>query len=228
MPDHEELSEEIALGCNILQLEGHEHFFLGHVSSRLTQGGYLIKANGLGLGETSAGDTVRVDNEGKTDETQRLHSEAPIHTEIYRSRPDVGSVVHTHHPSIAALTATDVGLEMVSQDSVYFWQKHSTFNSAAMITDAAAGADLATALGPRRAVLLRNHGLVTVGSNIQEAVILAVALGRSATTQIRASSVGAIQPIPDEDLKALSASFEASYHARIESLWNYLTRLLKD
>lgn len=218
---------DVSLACNILWLEGHEHFALGHVSERLAGDGYVIKASGLGLGETRPEDMVAVDLEGRSGQLERLHAEAPIHTEIYRSRPDVQAVVHTHHPAVAALSASDAALQMVSQDSVYFWNRHSVFDSAAMIVDRASGEALARALGGGRAVVLRNHGLVTVGASLTEAVILAVSLARSAATQLNAAALGSVTPMPQRDLEALSRSFEATYEKRLTSVWSYLERMLR-
>lgn len=217
---------DIALGCRILWLDGHEHFFLGHVSARSPQGGYVMKANALGLGETGPQDMVLVDGDGHAAEPERLHSEAPIHTEIYRLRPDVGAVVHTHHWAVAALSASTAELEMVSQDSVYFWNRHAVFESAAMITDERSGQALARQLGAGRAVVLRNHGLVTVGASVQEATALAVCLARSAVVQLRAASLGGVAPMPHDDLASLSRLFENSYEQRLMGLWTYLERMV--
>lgn len=217
---------QISMACRMLWLEGHEHFALGHVSERIDASRYRLKASGRGLGETRPEDVVTVDEAGVTDDPSRLHSEAPIHTEILRARPDVQSVVHTHHPAVAALSASDADFEMVSQDSVYFAERLAFFDSAAMITDAAAGQALAGSLALNRAVIMRNHGLVTVGASVEEAVFLAVCLARSVSTQERAGRFGTLVAMTPADVAALSAEFEANYAKRVSGQWRYLERML--
>jgi L-ribulose-5-phosphate 4-epimerase len=94
-----ELRELVASACRILHNEGHEHFYLGHVSAREPGSNLVcVKPAGIGLGEVaSADDVVVMDLDGRKIEGARpLHHEMPIHTEIYRRRPDVNCVVHTH------------------------------------------------------------------------------------------------------------------------------------
>lgn len=220
--------EDLALACRMLWLEGHEHFALGHVSSRQPDGTYLLKASGRGLGETRPGDVIVVDQSGSTDEPARLHAEAPIHTEIYRRRPDVRAVVHTHHPAVAAFAASDASFEFVSQDSVYFADRMAFFDSAEMITDADSGEKLASCLADGRAVILRNHGLVTVGASVPEAVFLAISLARSIGTQERARNFGNVVAMNADEIASLAKDFERSYQRRVLGQWEYLRRRLAE
>src|SRR6478672_6508994 len=98
------LREQVAWACRILALGGHGDYTLGHVSARSADGRHvLMKPNGLGLEEVRPEDVLVLDLEGT-----RLAGEGPVHleyvlhTEIYKARPDVGSVVHSHPPYATA------------------------------------------------------------------------------------------------------------------------------
>jgi L-fuculose-phosphate aldolase len=178
----------LALACRVLSDQGHDHFFLGHVSARHASGdaaGVWIKPSGLGLGEVKADDLALMDLDGRQLRGERpLHNEMPIHTEIYRRRPDVGAVVHTH----ALYTAAE-------------------------------------ALGRRRAVLLKNHGMVVVGATVEEATVYAVSLERSCRLQLAAAQLGTLAPISAGEASRMAGSLGGSAR-RTTALWDYLVRRL--
>src|SRR3954466_11687353 len=96
-PDKE--LEDLARGCRVLEMEGHGDFTLGHLSLRDPAGrGFWLKRNRYGLGEIEGpGDFVLVDMDGvQLSGEGGLHSEWPIHSEVFRLRPDVNVVAHTH------------------------------------------------------------------------------------------------------------------------------------
>ena len=91
-----------------------------------------------------------------------------MHTEVYRARPDVGSVIHGHPLYGTALGATDAGLLILTHDAVLFADGLGEFDEGPdLVTDAARGARVAAALGTRRAALLRNHGVVIAGEDVR-------------------------------------------------------------
>jgi L-fuculose-phosphate aldolase len=95
----QQLREQVAWACRILARQGHADFTLGHVSARKSDGTILMKRNGLGLDEITPADILTIDLDGRLVAGQgKVHLEYVIHTEVYKARPDVGSVVHTHPP----------------------------------------------------------------------------------------------------------------------------------
>jgi ribulose-5-phosphate 4-epimerase/fuculose-1-phosphate aldolase len=88
------------------------------------------------------------------------------------------------------------------------------------------GDALAAALADKRAAVLKNHGLVTVGATVREAVFLAVAFVNSLRVQLTASQFGDISTIPDEEVEAMAEHFAGGYSRRVDSTWDYLARLL--
>lgn len=222
------LAAEVATACRILEAQGHEHSFLGHVSARQSDDTLLTKPSGLGLTEIRAEDVIALDLEGRQLAGERKpHVEMPIHTRIYRRRNDIGAVVHTHALEVAGLMASSADFLMVNQDSVQFADGVGFYPSAALIVTPERGDEVAEALGSKRAVLLRNHGLVTVGSSVAEAVFLAVSLVNSLRVQAMASRFGEISPIPAEEVAVMAREFAPNYDSRVSSTWSYLCRLLE-
>jgi L-fuculose-phosphate aldolase len=102
---------ELSRACRILELEGHGDFTLGHAALRDTQGrGFWMKRNAAGLGEIcDSEDFVLVDMTGnKLSGSGGRHSEWPIHSEIFRRRPEINVTFHTH-PLYGCIMSGDRG-----------------------------------------------------------------------------------------------------------------------
>jgi L-fuculose-phosphate aldolase len=187
------LKEQVAWACRILALEGYADLTLGHVSARDAGGETIyIKRKGLALDEVEPDDVVDLDRPQAA-----LHLETVLHTEIYKLRPDVGAVVHGHPPYATAFAATGARLELLTHDAVLFADGVAVFDDTAdLITEDEQGRAVAEALGSRRAVILRNHGVVIADRDVRWAVLSAVTLERALRLQSIASTLGPLQPIP--------------------------------
>jgi L-fuculose-phosphate aldolase len=194
--------ERVAWACRILALEGYADLTLGHVSARPAGGGTIyIKRKGVALDEVEPDDVVDLD-----DPAAELHLETILHTEIYARRPDVGAVVHGHPPFATAFGATNAQLELLTHDAVLFAEGVSFFEeSAELITEREQGRAVADALGSRRALILRNHGVVVADKDLRWAVLSAVTLERAIRLQATASTLGELRPIPKDVAKSLLA-----------------------
>jgi L-fuculose-phosphate aldolase len=189
----ESLREKVASACRILAAEGYADLTLGHVSARGPAGEIWIKRKGVALDEVDPDDVVALDD---TDAV--LHLETVLHTSVYRIRPDVGAVVHGHPPYATALSATASPLTLLTHDAVLFADGVGRFDEPHLIVDEDQGDRVAEALGRRRAVLLRNHGVVVVGKDVPWTVLTAATLERAARLQAVASTLGDLRPIADE------------------------------
>jgi L-fuculose-phosphate aldolase len=225
-PSEHELRELVSLACKVLYAQGQEHFYLGHVSARAPGSEKVwVKPSGIGLGETEPEDVIAIDLDGKQlSEGRPAHKEMPIHTEIYRARPDVNCVVHTHPFYAAAYAAADAKFEYVSQDGVLFSDGVGHYRSAPLVVTKAQGERLAAALGSTKAVVLKNHGIAVVSSSVQDAVFLALSFDRSLRMQHAASQFGPIDPIAPDEVIEMNEYFANSYGGRIEATWDYLLR----
>lgn len=207
--------EQVAWACRILALEGFSDLTLGHVSARPAGGEAIyIKRKGLALDEVEPDDVVEVD-----DPSAALHLETVIHTEIYASRPDVGAIVHAHPPYATAFGATTAELELLTHDAVLFADGVAYFEETPeLITDEDQARAVAAALGHRRAVILRNHGVVVADADVRWTVLSAITLERAVKLQSIATSLGELRPISPDDAERMRAEkyqdrFVAEYWA---------------
>lgn len=222
----DELRLLVSQACKILYDQGQEHFHLGHVSARAPGSEKVwVKPQGLGLGEIRPEDVMAIDLDGnRLTEGQPLHREMPIHTEIYRRRPDVNCVVHTHPFYASAMAATASDFLLLGQDSLHFSDGIGRYDSAQFVVTAEQGAALADALGDRHAVFLRNHGIAVVGSSVPWATYLALSLERSVRMQIAAMQLGRLRPMPPDEVAAINEYLATSYGDALPNTWRYLLR----
>jgi L-fuculose-phosphate aldolase len=222
------LKEEVAWACRILAMGGHTDLTLGHVSVRHPANGrYYMKRKGLGLDEVTPEDVLTIDFDGKRiDGNGEIHLEAALHTEVYKARSDVRSVVHTHPPYTTALGATTVTLEFVSHDAVLFPDGLGVFEQTPeLITLPEQGQAVAKALGTRRAVLMRNHGVLVVGKDAPWAVLAALTMERAAQLQMIASALGPLVTIPPSMVEHM---YSTKYRDNFtEEYWDYLKRKVR-
>jgi L-fuculose-phosphate aldolase len=225
--EDQDIRVQVAWACRILAREGHTDFTLGHVSSRGPGKTAYMKRSGLGLNEISPDDVLTIDFEGRKLAGQgNVHLEAVLHTEVYKARPDVGAVIHTHPPYGVALGATQANLALLNHDAVLFHDGLAVFeDTVALITSGEQGQAVATALGNHRAVLLRNHGVLVVGTDVPWAVISALTLERAVRIQSIATSLGSLQPMSQEMAEQLyPAKYKDSF---IKDYWQHLIRRMR-
>jgi L-fuculose-phosphate aldolase len=190
---------DAARACRILEMEGHGDMTLGHLSMREAAGrGFWMKRNQIGLGEVlSAEDFVLVDWDGhQIAGTGSRHSEWPIHSEIYRARPDVNVVVHSHPFYASVFSAAAEPLEPYTLDADYFVDVPRHNDEVALVTTKSEGAALARSLGGNFAVLMGNHGVTFCGTTIEHAVCTGIFLEKACKAHLagRAASLRTAMP----------------------------------
>jgi L-fuculose-phosphate aldolase len=201
-----ELREQVALACRMVALEGYVDLTLGHVSAREPESRTIwIKRKGPALDEVEPEDVIALDlDDPEAYSAPEFHLESVMHTEVYRRRPDVGSVIHGHPIYGTALGSTDAELLMLTHDAVLFADGIGEFDEGPdLVTDRERGARVAAALGDKRAALLRNHGVVIAGEDVRWSVLTALVLERAVRFQSIASSLGSPRPISDADARRL-------------------------
>jgi L-fuculose-phosphate aldolase len=219
----------VATGCRILAADGHSDLVWGHASARDPEGrGVWMKANALGLDEITRDDVILVGWDGSVlDGEGGRHVEYPIHTEIMAARPDVGGVVHTHPDHAVALAAAgDVLLPMSHGATAFVPPEVPRFTKTGdLIVDAGLGRDVAEALGDAPALFLVNHGIVTVGPDVETATVRAVILERACRTQLLVRGFGG-EPTWSSDEEALAKRQNIFPPAHLRQVWDYLERQL--
>jgi len=197
LPFLESSTEELlASCCRILAAEGHESGLAGQVTARADKpGAFWTLQFGYGFEEATAARMVLVDEDLKPLKGGRPNPGVRFHIWIYRKRPDVQAIVHTHAPYASALSCTSSSLRTIHMDSAML---HGTAHLAEWPGVPVAddeGRIISGALGNAKSILLANHGLLTVGNSIEEAAYLAVFFERAARMQLRAMAAGGYQEV---------------------------------
>jgi L-fuculose-phosphate aldolase len=190
----DQLSEKLIEGCRILADEGQGDLIWGHVSARASNipDRILMKPAGIGLEEMAADAVISVGLDGeRTAGNRPRHVEVFIHTEIMRARPEIQAVVHTHPPHAVAFSSLCRPLLPVGHEGAMFCDGLPVFDRTSdLIVSADLGQAVAACLDGRNALLLRNHGIVTAGRSIEEAVMTAVLLEKACKVQLLAEQAG--------------------------------------
>lgn len=197
----------IARAVRILNSNGIMHKS-GHVAARDAGQPDVMWINSRRASRPSvtAKDIVRVDlrtgaSIGGGDEPP---SELDIHRSIFNRRPDVGAIVHSHPRYIVALSVAGQPLVPVTIDGGFLGGPAPTFDDAGHINTPERGDLLADALGDRVAVVLRGHGVVVTGRNVEEAITRIVHAESNAHAQYLALAIGALRPLGDDEIAAIN------------------------
>lgn len=204
----DEAKQKIIDAGLILEAEGQGDLTRGHVSVRVPGDPslFFMKPHSQGFDEITMENIVICNLEGeKVGGGGRRHSEVFIHSEIFKARPEINSVIHAHPTHAVALSATGKALRPISQPSVAFADGLPYFNDTInLIRTKEMGAGVARALGTCKAVLMRNHGVALAGATVEESTILAIMLDNACRIQLLAESAGGIGEVfPPEDILAL-------------------------
>ncbi len=203
-----------------------------HISARVPgpPEHFLLNAYGLLFEEVTASSLIKVDLEGRVIDDAGLGINPAgfvIHSAIHAARHDAMCVMHTHTRAGMAVSAQKHGLLPLTQHAMRFWRRVGYHDYEGVALDLDERQRLVRDLGAHKALILRNHGLLTVGASIREAFELMYYLERSCQAQIDAMAGGAELNIPPPDVCERTArQFERLGRAAVERDWPALLRLL--
>ena len=191
--------EALAAACRILAREGHESGLAGQVTARAEQpGAWWTLQFGYGFEEATPERMALVDEDLKPLKGGRANPGVRFHVWIYRQRPDVQAIVHTHPPHASALAATGQPLRIAHMDSsMLYGTAHLPEWPGVPVADDE-GRIISAALGEAKTILLANHGLLAAGSSIEEAAYLAVFMERACRMQLLAAAAGGVKEVKPE------------------------------
>jgi len=220
----------LADACHILVMAGQGDDIWGHASMRLPRATtFWMKPARLGLEEIKPEDVILVDLEGRVVRGKRpRHSEVFIHSEIYRARPDVCGVVHTHPVPATVFASLGVPLRPVTHEGSYFVPPDvPRFDETTdLIVTPERGKAVARTLGNRSALFLVSHGIVAVGATIEEAAVNALVLDKAARAQLMLP--GGVPRYWTSDDEALVKRERIHTPANVADRWAYLLRKLRE
>lgn len=232
--------ELVAKSCRMLGGLGLTKAATGHVSQRSADGKHvLIRARGrdeIGVRYTTADQVIKVDLDGrKVDGGDGLASpsEVFLHVHLYRTRPEVNSVVHIHPPTVVLFTICEMPLEPIyggyDPGSLDLLLKGiPTYGRSITVTNFELAREFGDAMGDRNVCLMRGHGVTTAGASVEEATVTAIRLNELAEMNFRAHQLGTPKPISDADIAEFqrrrnSRSSDGKIH--MDSTWRYYADL---
>lgn len=214
---------------------GFDEGISGHLSVRDPEhhDQFWVNPFGVAFNRIRVSDLICVDAAGRV-----VHGSLPvnpsafvIHSAIHQQRPDAHAATHAHTLNSRALTALKAGLVPVDQESSAFWDDHVLCDDYEGPTvDVAQGKAVANALGDKRAILLRYHGLITVGGTIDEAAYWFISFDRCADVQLRARAAGPLVSMSEEQARSARAGFGDPNLAwySFQVLYNHIVNIQPD
>jgi ribulose-5-phosphate 4-epimerase/fuculose-1-phosphate aldolase len=202
LPTFENVEEErlhrkqrLAAGFRLFGKFGFEEGVAGHITARDPEhlDHFWVNPFGMSFKHIRTSDLVRVNANGEVVEgTGGVNTAAfAIHSAVHAARPDVIAAAHSH--SIYGKSWSSLGrlLDPLTQDACAFFEDHALFDDyTGVVLDPEEGKRIAHTLGERKAVILRNHGLLTAGHSVDEAVWWFVTMERTCQAQLLAEAAG--------------------------------------
>lgn len=174
---------------------GFDEGVAGHITARDPERPdyFWVNPFGVAFGVIKPSDLILVSHDGVVVEGNRPVNRAAfaIHSQVHAARPDVIAAAHAH--SIYGKSWSILGrlLDPLTQDACAFYEDHAVFNDfTGIVTDTSEGRRIAETLGNKKAAILMNHGLLTVGKTVEEAVWWFITMERSCQAQLMAEATG--------------------------------------
>jgi ribulose-5-phosphate 4-epimerase/fuculose-1-phosphate aldolase len=217
MPDNRPIAEErahrkrvLAAGFRLFSKFGFEEGVAGHITARdpeLTDH-FWVNPFGVPFAHIRASDLLLVAHDGTVVEGDLPVNAAAfaIHSQVHAARLDAIGAAHSHSLHGTALSALGQMLEPITQDACAFYEDHARFDDfTGVVLDPDEGKRIAHALGDTKAVILANHGLLTVGRTVESAIWWFVTMERSCQAQLLAKAAGTVIPIAAEHARTTHA-----------------------
>jgi L-fuculose-phosphate aldolase len=206
-----ELRQQVVLSCRMIGTRGVSKGSFGHVSARIPDAHdrILIKSKGPeeeALEFTTERDIITLDLDGRVLEAPRglqAPAETAMHLAIYRARPEIMSVIHSHPLWVVVLTACDkplVGMYGAFDGDAalrLLEEGLPTFQGSQTITTDGMAAEFLAVMGNRRACLLRGHGMTVAGTSVEDATVTSLTVHELAHVNYLAYAAGSPLGVPD-------------------------------
>ncbi|WP_055567595.1 MULTISPECIES: class II aldolase/adducin family protein [Streptomyces] len=201
-PVHESVADErrhrkerLAGALRVFGRLGYEDGVSGHITARDPEHTdcFWVNPFGMPFKHVTVGDLVLANAEGQVVEGRHHVNQAAftVHAQAHLARPDVVAVAHCHSLHGRALSTLGELLDPITQEACAFYESHALYDGyTGVVVDAEEGRRIASALGDHKAVVLRNHGLLTVGDSVDAAAWWFISMERSCQVQLSARAAG--------------------------------------
>lgn len=194
--------ERLAASFRLFAQFGFDEGVAGHITARDPErlDHFWVNPFGMHFGQIRASDLILVDHSGKVVEGRAEVNLAAfaIHSRVHAARPDVVAAAHAHSLYGKAWSSLGRLLDPLTQDACAFYEDHVVFDDySGVVEETSEGDRIARALGAKKAAILRNHGLLTVGHSVDEAAWWFITMDHSCQAQLLAEAAGQPHKIPD-------------------------------
>ncbi|MGP3952301.1 class II aldolase/adducin family protein [Streptomyces sp. 7N604] len=221
--------EQLAAGFRLFGKFGFSEGVAGHITVRDPENpqAFWVNPFGMSFNQIKASDLILVDHAGAV-----LHGDRPvnraafvIHSQVHAARPDALAAAHAHSLYGKAFASLGIPLAPITQDACAFFEDQGLYaDYQGVVSELEEGKRIGAALGPHKAVVLQNHGLLTVGQSVAEAVWWFVTMERSCQAQLLAMAAGTPKHI-DRDVALATREQIGTHRAgwfQAQPLWDQI------
>ena len=224
--------QRLAAAFRLFSKFGFDEGVAGHITARDPElnDHFWVNPFGMHFGHVRASDLLLVNEQGKVVEGDRPVNAAAfaIHSQVHAARPDVVAAAHAHSVYGKSWSTLGRHLDPITQDVCAFFEDHAVFDDyTGVVLDTEEGKRIAHALGDAKAIILRNHGLLTVGHSVEEATWWFITMERSCQAQLLASAAGTPVLI-DSDMARLTRGQVGSHLAGWFSFQPLFDRIVRE
>ena len=193
--ERQERKRKLAAAYRLFSRFGFDEGTAGHITARdpEVEDHFWVNPWGIHFGHITTSDLILVNADGVVVEGSGSLNRAAfaIHSAVHAARPDVVAAAHAHSTYGRAWSSLGRRLDPITQDVCAFYEDHALFDDyTGVVLDTEEGKRIAHALGGNKAVILRNHGLLTVGETVDEAAWWFITMERSCQVQLLAEAAG--------------------------------------
>ncbi|MBZ5619538.1 MAG: class II aldolase/adducin family protein [Acidobacteriia bacterium] len=223
--------ERLAASFRLFSRFGFDEGVAGHITARDPEypDRFWVNPFGVHFGQIRVSDLILVDDKGEVLEGRYPVNTAAfaIHSRVHAARPEVVAAAHAHSMYGKSWSSLGRLLDPITQDACAFYQDHALFDDyTGVVYETSEGDRIAQALGASKAIILRNHGLLTVGHSVEAAVWWFITMDRSCQAQLLAEAAG--KPIKITHDQALVARSQVGNEMggwfQFQPLWNKISR----
>ena len=225
MSDLQPLRQQLADALSMME-RAEVIDFNGHMSCRVPGSPNILINSGKSVrSNLSAADIIEIDLDGKPVGHEVVPPmEFHLHSAIYRARPDVNAVAHTHPLWSTLFSSAGEPVQPVTMQAAVMGPVQ-TFAKTASINNPELAAELAQALGPHRVIMLKSHGAVSVGANIVESFVFAIYLEETAKRQYLARAIGTPYALSAAEVDKIGTNLRRPN--LLQKVWDYHHALLE-
>lgn len=187
--------QRLAAAFRLFARYGFDEGVAGHITARDPElnDHFWVNPFGMYFGQIRVSDLLLVNHKGEVVQGNKEINAAAfaIHSQIHTARPDAIAAAHSHSTYGKSWSTLGRLLDPLTQDACAFYQDHAIFDDyTGVVLEPEEGKRIANTLGEKKALILRNHGLLTVGHSVDEAAWWFITMDRSCQTQLMAEAAG--------------------------------------